>query len=101
MKTAQIKLYQFAELSKEAKLKAIQDHKEFLNLEPEDFEDSNGQLIKKYVRHSTQTTIESIELNEYYFFYDGSLASVTHYAINHPKAGKMEFKFKGQTIPLS
>ena len=95
MKTINIKLYEFKELSEEAQERAISDH---INFEIEvaqpgdeencwlqdSFDEAErlhtpwflGSII--YENHK-QDIIDNIELNEYLFFEDGELVPVSYY----------------------
>jgi len=99
---AKINLYQFEELNEEAKEKAISEHEGFLLSVGQQVENENGELVTEYSEEiERETVIESILINEYYFFNDGELAWICHYVDNHPtKAGITEFKFHGQTIEI-
>lgn len=99
MKTAIINLYSFNELSEKSKEKAVTEHLDFLDSMPEEFEEEEG-IIKKYIEHSTQEAVDSIETNEYLFYADGELAHVVQYTGKHPKAGTIELNFHGQIITL-
>lgn len=85
MVTVSINLYSFNELDKAAKEKAIFEHQVFLN-----------EIDAKGRTFSRREAIEAIEINEYLFFSDGELASITHYTGGHDKSGITEFKFHGQ-----
>ena len=102
MKQATINLYEFKELEEKAKEKAISQHEAFLLGEGQQVEGENGELVTEYPDTIEQEeVIDSIEANEYLFFFDGSLAHTCQYVGNHPtKAGVHEFIFKGQTIQL-
>lgn len=96
MITVSINLYSLDELSQESKDVAIQEHKDFLDSMPIDFEDEDGNLNEQYHSHSEQETIDNIYANEYIYFGDGTLANCTTYTGKHPKAGTTEFNFKGK-----
>jgi hypothetical protein len=91
MKQVTISLYSFSELSKEAKERAILEHKKFL--ESIRTKDDPPKFSRAYV-------IEDIEIHEYIFFADGELASCTTY-VNGPKKDITEFKFHGQIIDIT
>ena len=90
MKTVSINLYHFAELSKRAKQKAIEDHAIFLNEV-----DPQGRNFTK------KETIEAIEMNGYWFFEDGDMAHCTEYTGMNPLSGKEEFHFHGHTYDIT
>ena len=105
-----IHLYQFDELQERAQQKAIQDHREFLlsTMQPSDFisgcpeYDTPEELQKQYESEyeyylfNDEPITESIEINEYYYFFDGTLANVTHYT-GGPRAGKLLINIHGET----
>jgi len=100
MKTATIKIYEFKELGNISKDSAIMEHGIFLDSLPVEFEDENGNLKEEYIEHTENDIIESIEANEYLFFYDGSMASCVTYCGQHPKKGVTELNFKGEIYTL-
>lgn len=100
MKQALINLYQFSELSEESKKIAIETHKDFLDNHPQDFEEEDGKIELIYVEHTEEEVIESIEINDYYFFKDGEMADVVKYTGQHPKSGIVELVFHGQIIEI-
>lgn len=101
MKTVTINIYQFSELSETAQMLAIEEHREFLNSQGQEHEDENGEMVTDYDYENTdEDVINSIELNEYYFYSDGELASCVTYTGTHPKAGITELTFKNQTFTL-
>lgn len=101
MKTVQINLYEFSELSETAKQKAIDEHRGFLQALPVELENEAGELEKYYnMDYSDSEVIENIEANEYIYFADGCLSSCITYTGKHPKAGITELKFKGETYTL-
>lgn len=97
MKTATINLYQFNELSNEAKENAITGHENFLLSIGQEEENEDGQLVTVYYDEIDRgDVVNSIEANEYYFFADGEMAHCTTYT-GGEKTGTTEFKFKGTT----
>ena len=110
MERVTITLYQFDELSEKAKQKAIFEHREFLltTMQPEDFISGDPQydtpvLLQKsynaqfaYYCENDEPIVESIEINDYWFFHDGTLADVTTYTAG-PNKGKSIFTFHGET----
>jgi hypothetical protein len=97
MKNATINLYQFNELSNEAKEKAISQHEDFLLSIGQECENEQGEMETLYSDTIERSeVIESIEMNEYYFFIDGELAHCTTYT-GGEKTGTTEFIFKGTT----
>jgi hypothetical protein len=108
MKTIQteIKLYEYEELSKDAKDKAFAEHEDFLRWHPAEYEeeDEAGNIITKYdnmdewIEEEIKEHVEeSIRINEYLFFENGEMAHITHFVGEHEKAGTTEFYFNGKT----
>ena len=105
-----IHLYQFHELSEKAQQKAIFEHREFLlsTMHPNDFisgcpeYDTPEQLQKaynaefEYYAMNDEPITDSITANEYYFFFDGTMAHTTHYT-RGPRAGKIYVEIHGET----
>ena len=99
----EIKLYQFNELSEEAKEKAIDEHRDFLlsTMSERDFisgdpEHDTKEELKEmynteydYILYNNDAVIENIEANEYYFFTSGELANTVTYT----NTGITEFNF--------
>lgn len=100
MKQVLINVYSFDELSDKAKQKAIYEHGIFLDSQPEEFETEIGELAWEYVEHTEDEIVESIQINEYMFFADGTLANCVTYTGKHPKAGTTELNFKGEIFTL-
>ena len=90
-----IKLYSFSELSKKAKRRAIEAHREFMLsiMEPDDFE--TGIVEYDYYARNDEPIIENIKANDYLFFENGELAHTITYCGNHPLAGETHFIFNG------
>jgi len=101
MLTVSINLYSFNELNEAAKEFAVNDYANFLEEIGNEYEDENGVMQTDYSRPDEETTIETIEANEYLFFEDGTMASITHYCGKHEKAGITEFKFKGRVYDIT
>ena len=98
MKTIVINLYQFAELNEAAKALAICEHGAFLLSIGQEVEQANGELETEYSDTIEDAeVIESIEANEYLFFKNGEMASVTHFTGKHPRTGQTELKLHGET----
>ena len=102
MKTIQteIKLYEYNELKDEAKERAFNNHKEFLDSCEVECENKTGELIKENIDHEKDDVEESIRINEYLFFQDGEMAHILHFTGTHEKAGITEFYFNGETYIL-
>jgi len=98
MKTVQITLFAFDELNATAQQKAISEHLEFMDSLPEEYENEEGEMISEYIEHTETDAYESINANDYLFFTDGTLSSVTHFSGKHPRAGQAEFTLHGETI---
>ena len=95
MNEIKIKLYKFNELTKDSQEKAIRDHLDFL------LSTDDEQLYKNLSFDAlTEVVIESILINEYYFYFNGELAECVTYTGDHKKTGTTEFKFKGKTYIL-
>jgi len=103
MKTikAEIELYSYDELEKEAKEKAFFEHKDFLDSLETEYENEKGDLIKEFLEHESEEVEESIRINEYLFFKNGEMAHITHFTGKHEKAGITEFYFNGKTYILN
>ena len=98
MKTLEINLYKFDELSDEAKEKAIYEALNFLDSEPTEYENENGEIMNEYVELTEEYAKEFILINDYIFFKDGTLAHTVTYCGNHPKAGQSEFFLHGEIV---
>lgn len=101
MKKISINLYSFAELSEQAKQRAIQEHLEFLDNMPEQYEDETGELVTEYLEHSIHEAIESIEMNEYIFYFNGEMVNSTTYVGGHPLAGITEVIIHGEKFSFN
>lgn len=110
MKTTMINLYSFSELNEKAKESAISEHRAFelSIMQPSDFIRGNTDFDtpeKLQQEYNTQYTyylendepiIESIELNDYLFFADGSLANCVTYCGNN----ETELNIGGETYKI-
>ena len=110
-----INLYSLEELSSKARERAIREHREFLLsvMQPEDFisgdpkYDTPEQLSEQYdseydyVLFNDDPVIESIEINDYLFYSDGSMASVVTYCGKHPLSGKSILKIYGKEYEIA
>ena len=99
MKTANINLYSFCELSDEAKERAIEEHRRFLldDMRPEDFisgdpEFDTPEALEEaynseywYYYENDEPIIESIECNEYLFYSNGEFAPIRYKFPNHER----------------
>lgn len=88
-----IKLYSYEELNEVAQEIAFDEHYDFLCSVGDIRHFNKQEEVKEFIE-------ESIKINEYLFFSDGSMANTTHYTGKHPKAGIMEFKFKDVVVEL-
>lgn len=92
-----IHLYRFSELCDIAKQKAIMDHRVFMinTLEPDYIDGvtdwNDPEKMEMYwadcadIIDNDETVVESIEVNEYWFFYNGVLANTqTHLFDDEP-----------------
>jgi len=100
MKKVTINLYEFKELGKESKERAIQEHKEFLDLMPVEVENEEGEMEDEYYNHSKDEIIDSIEANEYVYFESGEMAQCVTYTGKHEKSGQTEFTFHGRIYSI-
>ena len=100
MKTVKINLYSFDELNEKAKEKAITEAIMFLDSEPEEFENEEGEMEEQYIEHTEEDAKEFIFANDYFFFSNGEQAHVIEYVGKHPRTGESDFIFKGETIKL-
>lgn len=110
MKSVTIHLFQLDELPEKSRERAIEEHRTFLlsEMRPEDFitgdpqYDTPEQLKKAYdaeymwYEWENEPIIDSIYANEYWFFFDGSIANCTTCAAGENK-GKTVFRFAGET----
>lgn len=109
MTTATINLYTFQELTENAKHRAIEEHRNFLLsvMQPDDFisgdpdYDTPEELEKSYkaeydyILFNNDAVIESIEINDYLFFYNGELANISQ------TATETTLDFYGQKIRIA
>lgn len=105
-----VNIYNFNELCKSAREIAIEEHRMFLleRMDKDDFISGDEEFDTEeklqeaynceydYYLENDEPIIESIEINEYYFYEDGSMANVVEYCGNHEKAGISEFTHKGK-----
>lgn len=111
MLSVNIKLYSFNELTEKAKNKAIEDHRTFLldTIVPDyidgviDWKDPEKMKMYHeeydYILFNDEPVIESIEINDYYFFFDGTIAPVLHCTAG-PAAGITTVNIHGENIRL-
>lgn len=97
MKTIKINLYTFAELSDEAREYAINDAIIFLDNEPTEYEDENGEIKSEYINHTEKEAEDFINANEYLFFKNGEQAHTITYFGAHPRTGESELNLFGET----
>lgn len=96
MKTVSINLYSFSELNDNAKNRAIDEHRDFMQSFPDQCENEFGELVFEYADYTVAEVIENIELNEYLYFANGILADTVQYVGDHPKVGTSELNFFGE-----
>ena len=104
MQKVSINLYELSELNQEAKRRAIKEHKQFLidMYQDNDYDESFNMTQSKYAKQLLKVDIiESIEINEYLFFSDGSMAQTCLYIGSHINAGKHIFTFKNVDYDLN
>lgn len=92
----EIEIYSYDELSGDAKNKAFDEHKEFLDSLEEEYENEEGELIKEFIDHDKESVEDSLKINEYWFFNDGSLLDCVTYTGKHEKSGTTELKFQNK-----
>ncbi len=86
-----INIYQFDELSDNGKIRAINEHTNFLLsvYSDDDYDESFNMTYAEYENTlRDEDIIESIEANEYYFYKDGELTQCVSYFGKHPRAGE-------------
>jgi hypothetical protein len=108
MLNIEIKLYEFNELNELSQNKAINTHREFLLsvLQPDyidgicDWDDVEKMTMYHeeygYLEEHDEPIIENIEINEYLYFYDGTLAHSVYYTAGDKK-GNLEIIIHGET----
>jgi hypothetical protein len=94
MKQVTINLYSFNELSEAAKENAIYEHMRFMYSLESRYEEGNLNSVEEITESEV---IESIEINDYLFYFNGEMAYVTTYTGKHDKTGTSEFKLHGET----
>ena len=106
----EVKIFNLNELNETSKQKAIEKHRNFLlsEMQTSDFisgveeYDTEENLEKEYdaqydyYLENDEPIIESIEMNDYYYYEDGKMANVVTYCGKHEKAGTSEFKHNGE-----
>ena len=94
MKTikAEIKLYSYDELNESGKIKAFNEHKDFMDSLEEEYENEKGEMDKEFMEHDKESVEDSINANEYLFFENGEMADCVTYTGKHEKAGTTDFK---------
>ena len=98
METIKINLYKFDELSEEAKNKAIEEALVSLNSEAIEYENENGEIFYEYYDHDESEAEQFIDVNDFLFFKNGTLAHTVTYYGNHPKKGQSEFFLHGEIL---
>lgn len=97
----EICLFSYDELEEKAKQKAFYEHKDFMDSLEEEYENEKGELIKEFIDHDEESVKDSIEANDYLFFENGEPAHTVTYTGKHPKSGKKEFFYFGETYELN
>lgn len=97
VKEIKIKIYEYDELSEDAKIKAFEDHAYFIECNPQEYEDNEGNIKRDdYSKWSEQEfkeyVEENIRINEYLFFANGEQAHATTYT----KTNKTILKLFGE-----
>lgn len=104
-----INLYSFSELSENAKQRAIREQREFLlsTLQPDfidgiiDWSDPEKMEMYRaefnYIEENDEPCIESIETNDYLFYFNGEIAEAVTYCGNHPRTGETDITIHGET----
>ena len=100
MKTVSINLYSFSELNDNAKNRAIDEHRDFMQSIPHEYQNEHGELVFECTKYTKAEVIDNIEANEYLFFANGILADTVKYVGKHPKAGTSELNFFGEIYTL-
>ena len=107
MLNVNIRLYTFQELNEKAKRKAIEEHRPFLLdvLVPDyidgviDWNDPEKMGMYddeyNYILENDDPVIESIDINEYYFYFDGTMCNVLHCTAG-PLADKTAVRIHGE-----
>lgn len=78
----EIQILSFDELSQQAKEKAVLEHLSFLSSIQDPYQG-------EFYEIDDQDVIDSIRLNKYLFYSDGSLADVIHYKGRQQRSGKI------------
>jgi len=99
-----IDLYSINELNKDAKNRAITEHKNFLVevYSDSDYDVSFNMTRSKYAKQLTKEAItENIEINDYTYFQDGGIAQTCFYTGTHINAGKHILTLNGVDYDLN
>ena len=102
--TVSINLYRLDGLEKEAKNKAIEEHRDFMveTYSDDMFDKVFNMTQSKYAKGLTKAEVEeNIEINDYMYFFDGEMASTIQYCGKHPRSGEHEFTLHGESYLLS
>lgn len=90
MKTVNLNLYSFEELSEKAKERAISEGRDFLYWVSECCDDYKDD----------RDVIDFLLTNDYVYFENGKLVPATTFVGKHPRAGETEVNIHGQKIVL-
>ena len=102
--TVVINLYRLDGLEEEAKRKAIEEHMGFLIdvYSDDDYDESFNMTRAKYAKSLTRRdVIESIEINDYMYFFNGEMANTIQYCGKHPRSGEHELTLNGESYLLN
>lgn len=92
----ELELYKYNELNNIAKEKAFRNHFDFLI----GFADEEQEIIHLTEEQQKEYVEKSININEYYFFYNGDLAECITYCGKHEKAGITELTFQNKVYEV-
>ena len=102
MKTITLTLFEYPELNEAAQEIALQTHKDFLIDTFDETCATEDQTQSEYRRTLSNTeVVENIELNEYLYYPNGALASITQYTGKHDRSGDIELTIEDNTYLLN
>lgn len=106
-----ITLYHLFDLPAAARNRAVEDHRHFLlaTLQPDfidgvtDWADPEKMAMYRaefdYIENNDDPVVESIEANDYWYFYDGTICPACTYVAG-PKKGITEITVHGETFTI-
>jgi len=103
MQTLSIELYSLEDLNKKIRNEVISKQKDFLiDIYSDDMFDKSFNMTRsEYARQLTKDEIiEDIDINNYLYFFDGSIASVITYTGKHERAGESVLTLHGKEYLL-